>query len=243
MNDTQSTTNPTGVRPGAEPIDHVPAVPIYAFKDLVGKSRERALEWLRTSTHESSWLLENWAEGAIEALEAYGFDLSTRNGPDFNYSLSNSQGDGVAFYGRLDLTAFVKALEAPPDVPYVEAFQSFDDLDALKRLVAAAPDVSAEVTRNDYGHHYSHAKTMRVSLIDEDPLAWVDERPTDEAERAHNTLEANVEEAVLAWVRNVAKALERSGYAEIDYQTTDEALTESMEANEYTFTAERKREG
>ncbi len=46
---------------------------------------------------------------------------------------------------------------------------------------------------------------------------------------------------VLNEMREVAKIAEKAGYAEIEYQNSDEAVDETMEANEYTFTSDGER--
>lgn len=134
-----------------------------------------------------------------------------------------SQGDGASWTGRYracgtyqptyDL-APVKIREyAPKDE---ELHRIADELCMLARIYYPA---YATVRRHD--SRYSHEMTMCVSEIE----------PYDEAEFAEEVTEA-LEEALLELFRDLACWLYKSLESEHDYLTSDEAVAETLEANE-----------
>lgn len=245
-------TRPAGVREGAVPvqvIEYAP-VPVYAFADLVGDARKKALETLR-EYNTGEGCLEGWADSCQEDLAAVGFTIKrreprtrpdgtkTRGEPCFWYSLSYCQGDGTAFEGRLSLQAFAKAhgpggpmhgakRALPKDFPKLAA----EDLKLLRawlrkeaKALGGDPTAQAVVSHRS---NYTHDRSMEVEVSTDAPDLDVP---------------APLGKALSEWVSAASRWFTKAGYEELDYLAKEETCAESAEANGYTFTAAGEREG
>ena len=116
---------------------------LYKFEELKGKARERAL----AIGHKM--FLEDGDDFREALTEMFQYELNQRGYPseDIQYSLSNSQGDGMAFYGR------------------------FDAVVVAKRLGFELPFIKDGDTRTwelqDRNIHYHHYNSMRLVVIDD----------------------------------------------------------------------------
>lgn len=216
-------------------------VKLYAFDELDEVARRRAVERHRDFLNESGILVEGVSELLKIDLGLWGI-VDASGGPlPIEWSLGYCQGDGVAFYGRVDPLRLYGAIGA---ILAGTAFGGFptgsiarvmvqirDDLDTLSKIHDFDGDpIRPEflIERNSYGRHYSHAETMDVSV--ECPEPYVDE-VREEVRPIWKRLDENFRE----YVRHVSRALTRTGYAELDYRQGEEAIREDCEANEYEF--------
>ncbi|AHJ87109.1 hypothetical protein BCP8-2_071 [Bacillus phage BCP8-2] len=182
----------------------------YQYDELTVSAKETAREWFANSlnedfSHESECISENM-QTVLENKGYEGFDL--------NWSLSNSQGDGVAFYGTLFTTDLVKL---------AERLLSDKDYKRLK-AIAKGEDFSIEINRCSY--HYNHWNTMETYLNDEHvfgdyPKVW--------------ELLQKLEHAISNDIKEVSKELEREGYEQIEYYFSKEYAEDEIRANEYEF--------
>lgn len=156
-----------------------------------------------------AWIQEYRNEGLNDLfsldLAEYGFPVDS-----IEWSLGYSQGDGVAFYGTVD----------------VEVYCRHEGILRRMRPLLAA-DVDVAIRRNDYGHHYSHWNTMSVD---------VEYAGTETPRRDALVEELAVRLGEDA--KNVSRELERMGYAELD--VTDEMIAEECEDNETRFLVDGK---
>lgn len=131
---------------------------------------------------------------------------------DIQWSLSNCQGDGVAFYGQIaDVPALIKALTKQGSLDRSEA--------AKLRSLHKKYGVVVTIGRNSFGHHYSHHNTMTVEA---------DCEPHDQGTPA---LLTKLTLATLEHVRSVSRKLEREGYQIIEEATATERLENIDEFN------------
>jgi hypothetical protein len=79
---------------------------------------------------------------------------------------------------------------------------------------------TATFTRNSHGHHYSHENCMTIALFTSDDDGCSIDADTD-------TTETFAEQ-----FRNLCRELARSGYAEIDNLTSEQAVLEYLEWSE-----------
>ena len=79
---------------------------------------------------------------------------------------------------------------------------------------------NATFTRNSHGHHYSHENCMTIALFTSDDDGCSIDADTD-------TTETFAEQ-----FRNLCRELARSGYAEIDNLTSEQAVLEYLEWSE-----------
>lgn len=177
---------------------------VYKASELSEKAQEKAREWFV-----SCW---DWSdtEMVTESLQESLTDAGLP-GLDLEWSLSYCQGDGVAFYGRIDLDALIAL---PTFAEYAEE---------VKRLDAEG-DLLIEIVRNSYGHHYSHRNTMNVSI---------------ESNSESKTLTA-LEEDLSQYIKDVSRQLEREGYEMIESMQSMETFLDTAEANDWEFTADGK---
>jgi hypothetical protein len=111
----------------------------YSFDELNDEAKEKAIEAARNKLYMS---LESY-----ETEEFLRFKLEEELGAnpaeiDIHFSLSYSQGDGVALYGKLNKS------EAP-NLSWI------DGVDHIK------------LVKNSWAHHYSHYNTFNVEFYDE----------------------------------------------------------------------------
>lgn len=112
----------------------------YSFQELEGEAKAKAIEEMRNSLYEivgEGDLTEYLTDMTTEALG--GESESIR----LAYSLSYSQGDGVAIYGSIKR-------EDAPDLSWPEGA------------------TYVELNRNQWGIHYSHYNSFDVNAYDEE---------------------------------------------------------------------------
>lgn len=186
---------------------------VFQYDELSDAAKAKAREWGAEAAHryfEPSHLTD-WFREELER-KCLPFE-------DIEWSLSYSQGDGVAFYGTVDdLTGLLRHAKA------LTKFRGLRDARGEWRV-----DVS--LSRNDFGHHYAHWNTMTVNVewLDDDYTA----RQSDLMDALHDT--------VKAYVQATSRELEKAGYSDIEYQSSDEVVVETIRANEYEFDAEGRR--
>lgn len=206
---------------------------VYTLDELDERARSRARDWYRQVSSD-----DDWHEAAFEdferVCEVLGVDLATRTVRLFGggtrqklciwFSGFSSQGDGACFEGTYQYRNGA-ARE-------IRAYAPQDD-----RLAAIADTLQQIQRRNLYAleatitHHgrYTHEYCMAISV---ERTSDTGQPPTDGAD-----------EIVIEALRDLAHWLYRQLELEFDYQTSDEVVDESIEANGYTFTEEGSRFG
>lgn len=116
---------------------------------------------------------------------------------DIRWRLSYSQGDGVAFYGMIDLEAYLKANKKALGT---------EDHRSYKRLLDK--DVRFEIQGANSRYH--HWNSMRVELLYSGRL---DGKIPMSAYALQGRLQNHV--------KDLSRELEKEGYEEIEYQTSE----------------------
>ena len=209
---------------------------IYTFDELSDAAKKVAVENWRDARaadnwHETEMITEDFCTRLREA------GLPGGNGKKANdktgtveWSLSNCQGDGVAFYGPIDLDVAVPlACDGETAKRFAEIRASLHDICLI--------DIYAKITRTSYGHHYSHWNTMCVELdydyVSNDELrtaGW-----NDQVESFQEFID-DIRDSLQTYVANFSKELESDGYDTIDAMNDDEYLIEDIRACEVEFT-------
>jgi len=156
------------------------------------------------------------------AVRLYGG--GTRDDPRIYFTGFWSQGDGACFeawYAHAKGAPRQIRKYAPKDATL---HQIADDLAAVQRRNFY--QLRAETTQR--GHYY-HANCMSVS-VERDSPTW-------------QGMTVGAEDAVIEALRDLARWLYRQLECEYGYLTSDEAVDETIAANEYTFTATGHRFG
>lgn len=180
-------------------------VELFKIDELSPAAKEKALE-----THKdinNDFFGDDFKEYMKEALESKGLPSSTE------FSLSYSQGDGVAFYGVVDVMKFLSAHKLKT---------YFRNLHAL----IEDGEIDIKIGRNQFGYHYSHWNTMSVQEYSYLNLSEKRER-----------LLSELVEIISDKIKALSKEFEKTGYEWLEENEKEENIIETFKANDYDFTA------
>ena len=159
----------------------------------------------------------DWDDAAM-LTEDFKMQLAERGYPDVKvfWSLGYCQGDGVAFYGSV----------YPEDLkerdPQVEKF--------IMELEKAGDVLSIWITGENKHYHHWNSMTLEIEFeSDEDenlPLRLRIARPV---------LREQLEEYLGEKIKEISRELEKSGYAEIEYRTSNTAVREDLREREHLY--------
>lgn len=235
-------------------------VTLYTFAELLAgvkdgtikqKAVDAAREWLLSGVRDNN----DWAEYELDvwkkALAQIGFDDA-----EISYSGFWSQGDGASFTcRRVDVAKLIEFMIeaegiAPSETigslaggePNAEDFRPWivkgcngvPTIGAkFRRFAKAYESGYVDLTIERTSHSYCHEMTCRGSLD-----LHTGNHKAAGFEKLATELEEHTEQLRLDLCRAIYKGLE----AEYNYQTSDEALEETADANDYTFNVNGKRE-
>jgi hypothetical protein len=177
-------------------------VTVYKFSELNPKAQKQAIEdyqRVQGENFDSKRLTENFAE----RLDEVGLPSKK-----VNWSLSSSQGDGVAFYGLINLREYVKK----------------NDLTAkYKPIEGHFMDTSTSIEQKG-SHHYNHANSMKLEMEAPEDLT-----PGEQAlfKQLHDHIEEHI--------KSLSRELEKIGYSEIEYESSEEVAREALSEDEVDF--------
>ena len=206
---------------------------VYALDELDERARERARDWYRQASNDDDWH-EAVFEDFERVCEILGVDLATRSvrlygggtrqKPCIWFSGFSSQGDGACFEGRYQYKKGA-AREIRAYAPKDERLAGIADrLQQIQRK-----NLYALEARMTHRGRYYHEYCMDISV---ERVSETYQPPTPDAE-----------EIVAEALRDLARWLYRQLEREYEYQTSDEVVDESIEANGYTFTEVGRRFG
>lgn len=158
-----------------------------------------------------------------QRLEEKGYPID-----DIRYSLNHCQGDGMAFYGTIDLEEFIEKRHEE-----LEKSLSKHDLRRVKYI--AKEGLTIDIRKNQYFHLYNHYNTMIIEVN-----GYVDEymsyraKDSDIEEMTNSVYE--LEEFIKYDVKDISGELESIGYDIAESYENDEYIIEYLEENEYYFT-------
>lgn len=195
---------------------------LYQFGELSLDAQKRALEEYRNLRN------QNWDESDNEqveeairtvALEKYGVDPKL-----VMFSLGHCQGDGVAFYGRLNMDKLCKKHPS---------------------LIELVNECSVEgpihIESDGANGRYHHWNSMSVFVVDENNQSlgtW--EGLTEEARLKLQNAAEKLESAVKEILQAASRECESVGYEVMEDMLSEENLRDEMEANEVWFLASGK---
>ncbi len=187
-------------------------ITVFRYEELDAKVKEKIRDQYRRDQSEE--VNEHFLKDRfIEVLEEKGYPTS-----DIHWSLSSSQGDGVAFYGKVDTDGLAKI---------VARLAASDPTTQKDSLVGWQTKVSMLINKTAFSHRYSHSRTMDVALFAED-------EPFED-----DTFD-RLSEAVLEDVRSTSRELEALGYALLYPKETDEDTDEDIAALDREYTIDGK---
>ena len=199
---------------------------LYQYSELSDTAKEKAREWLRDCNIREPFDHDYQYEDFATIAGILGIEFKTRtvnlmNGktrrePCIWYSGFSSQGDGACFEGtyRYAPGASAKIREhAPQDA---ELHRIADEL----RDVQRRHFYKLYATVVHTGHYY-HSRSVSINV--------------EHGEDTYRDI-GDASETVSEALRDLMDWLYKQLEAEYEYQLSDEAIAESIEANEYEFT-------
>lgn len=185
---------------------------VYKFDELSDEAKEKAIEDYRVDG-----LNYEWWDYIFEDAKRMGALMGIQV-DNIYFSGFSSQGDGACFEGSYEyVKGSVKAIA--------------DETGGTdKDLIAITKGLQAEQRRNFYGlsasvkqrGHYSHEFCTVIDVA-------------DNRENAPWQVSDGVEEAIKDLLRDFMRWIYRNLEREFDYLNSDEAITETIEVNEYEF--------
>ena len=189
---------------------------VYEFKELSDGAKQTVLDNLRSLNTDGFTWWESVYEDAKEIGKLMGIAIS-----DIYFSGFSSKGDGACFEGCYEYVkgsrAAVKA-HAPKDT---ELLRIATELATEQRKCFY--QIRASVKQDG---HYSHRYCTDIDVDFESHATGYDYHTAD------------AEKAVIELLRDYMLWIYKRLEAEDDYRTSDAAIIEGIEANEYEFTAE-----
>ena len=195
-------------------------IKLYKFEELSEEAKQKVIEKMYDINVDDAFWYEFIYEDFEEKAKQAGFDVS-RGKRELNIYWSGfwSQGDGAMFeYDGLDkslLIEFVDQLKLSP---------------MRKQWLKSQVIISGN---GKHSGHYYHENCCYHSINFEPNFQW------SEAINFNNWIESFIEEFenfVIDKYKDLCKELYRSLEKEYEYQTSKEAIIETIQANDYEFT-------
>lgn len=194
---------------------------VYEYDELSDEAKEKARDWMRQTNSELGFAAEQIKENCEQVLTMFGYPTD-----DLGFSLGYCQGDGVAFYGSVDIEALANR----------EVSEHYHDItgevDHVKETAAAIMQYDGEspnIRIYNVSSHYHHWNTMKIDFVDDCDVDFIQQ------ERIKKLAALLAEE-----IKAVSHQLEKEGYGIIE---DEDGLIEDIRANEYTFTENGERFG
>ncbi len=209
---------------------------VYQFSELSESAKEKARDWMREHEQQD---FEPEMEAYETAARLLGIDLmvgktrKSRKNPNelihyqantILYSGFSSQGDGASFTGtytfKPGLTEVVRG-EFPKDTELhaiADALQVFQ----CRMVYDGNREWEGKITQND--GRYCHKYTMSAEVYDAEG----------------EEMDAKLSKAFTEIMRDFAQWIYDGLEADYDWRLSDEAIDETIEANDYEFTEEGK---
>ena len=208
-------------------------VEAFEYDELNDEAKAKARDWYKADDEGdvTCWSIRTQFETDLESLGLENLKAW--------WSLNWCQGDGVAFEGDFDLGSFsIKQRELceekheTKDVWGKFVHECTLSKDGMTRLEKLCGDEEMEVCCHvKTVGRYTHWNSMEASI----------ECYSDTTDEQDMLLE-EVREDIAELLKSISKEFERIGYADVEWHASDEAVSETINANEYLFTAEGCRE-
>ncbi|RHZ90683.1 antitoxin of toxin-antitoxin stability system [Cereibacter sphaeroides] len=206
---------------------------VYRLDELSEAAKEKARAWYREGGFDYDWY-DAVYEDFQSIAEILGIRFrtrtlrlmggGTRQDPCIWFRGFWSQGDGACYEGvwRHARGAAARLRAYAPQDAVLHGIA--DRLQAIQRRNFF--QLRAEITHHG---HYSHEYSMRISVERDSPVG--------------QDMTPDAEDIVTEALRDLARWLYRQLEREYEYLTSDEAVDESLRANDYTFTEAGRRFG
>ena len=195
---------------------------VYKYNELNKEQQQKVLENLYSINVECDWWSDFVIEDETEKLNKYGFE-------DIKIYFSGfwSQGDGACFIGSLDNDGLLKFLTETKE------------LTKYKTLVKAIRDntiyVNIKITHNfRYYHEYSTDINDYTEMQDNSELTGNLLKEYTEWYKSFDRKGSHNES--IGWYYDTCRDIYNRLKKAYEYQTSEEAIIETIKANDYDFT-------
>lgn len=207
-------------------------IEVFQYAELSDKAKAKARDWYREASAGGTDFAEFTIDDFVKIAGFCGWSVNQRSQrciniqtkketvrtePDISWSLGYMQSDFAAFDGSWqasDVNAAALKQHAPQDADLHKL------VDRFAAVAARYPEASGTVR---YHHYYGVQFETDGDFDADDALTVTERNDWKEATRALNR-----------WLYDSLRA-------ECDYQNSDEAVAETIEANEYEFDADGDR--
>jgi hypothetical protein len=199
---------------------------VCTYDKLSKRAKENAREWMREleqQDFDTEFIFED--ARTVAGILGIEFNVTREGTADIRYSGFCSQGDGASFVGTYSHKPQSPAniRKEYPDETRLHAIADGLDLAQNTYRLLTGRRFTATVTQS--GNYY-HKYSMSLELEDGDDPDGDDSR-----------LNLELETRVLNLMRDFAEWIYRSLEQEYDYRLSDEAIEETIRANDYKFQA------
>lgn len=197
------------------------SIDLFDINELSPEAKKVALDNARKAEWndvETILIIESF-EGVLNVL-GLPFD-------NLRFNLSYSQGDGVDFYGSVDIDRIASINFDKYETEWPTLFNEFKtkmkqlqlDINDLKKdNIDASFSIEGQ---NSYYHHYN---SMSIDITP--------------GEITNEDKEFKVADSLEDLCRSVSKYLEKMGYDAIEWADKDETIIETLQSNDVLFTAD-----
>ena len=193
-------------------------IEIFTFDELSDKAKEKAREWWRNGFEFDPFFDSFQAAARILGID-FEYSRTHRAGPNIMWSGFWSSGDGASFTGGYTFApGCSEAIRA--EFPQDEKLHAIaDELTVMQsRLrLLESKTLTGKITQRD--NRYVHSNTMDATAYDAEG----------------EELEIAVSDELRDIMRRFADWIYASLEEDYEYETGDEAVDESIRANEYEF--------
>lgn len=199
---------------------------LYGFAELSNKAKERALKEF-ADIH----IYDDWCSHTIENFkticETIGITADTQKKYFRGFY---SQGDGSCFSAKVDIPQLIRAIKN----------QSWKEYAPLLEFDFTLPEADSRIIPLIQNEHFDIAP--KITAVERWYSVKADlDKYLPYTNHQYGRIEAELEK-LENWLQTVADRLNRYLYksleAEYEYQTKEETVIETIEANEYPFTAD-----
>ncbi len=183
---------------------------LYSINELSEAAKQKAIEKYRGNM---DYFMDFFNEYCNEQLTEAGFEET-----ELRYSLSYSQGDGLSFSAK----------------NYCKLYELFlEVLGKGKERTAKLLSENCTIKIKNEGR-YCFASKSDIDLYIENYTSSINVLNTNNIDNIVSKVLSKLESIYI----DLCTKLKNEGYEEIEYQTSEEAIIEIFEANEYTFEAD-----
>ena len=208
---------------------------VYTFDELSDRAKEKARDWYRETSAGDNFWAEPVTEDFVEVLKACGFDIATiqgrRSEPAIYWELNPDNAGFDASWRASDVN--VDPIIADRPLSYRDTEGKEQRCEGNARLVSILERIKklAHDRRNAYGSVSTSRRSVNIGETE-----WTDES-CDNLECDCAARADEFREIVTDLAHYFAVALS----ATYEYENSDEAIDETILANEYEFTEDGER--